>query len=419
MLCLIVLPGIGLAGLKTARAQDTLRISAVVNETAISAYDLISRIRLTIVLSGLNKSDETIERLKADTLRVLIDESLKLQEAEQLGIATSEQELIATIARIEQRNKMKPGQLSQLLSTNGVNIDTLLQQIKTNLLWPRTVMAKYGANLTISDSSIDISFAKAEAAREKPLYLLSEIVIAVDNVSNQQQAEGQITRIFADLQNGADFAALARSFSQSPTAAKGGDVGWRRLDQLPTQISAVLATMKPGQISQPIPLKTSFVLLLVNDFKENSRRQPASPILDLAQFHLELPGDAQPETVETYMEAARNHTSDTKQCSTFNEIGTQNGSPMSGSLGKIDQSKLPPHLLKAVSELPVGTPSKPIRTPDGVVVLMVCNRENPAQADEEKIREGIRRKLLNERLTIYERQYIRDIRSRAYIDIRQ
>src|SRR3546814_640558 len=63
-----------------SRAQDVLRIAAIVNEDVISVYDLMNRVRLVILSTGLENSAEMQRRLAPQVLRSLIDERLQLQE---------------------------------------------------------------------------------------------------------------------------------------------------------------------------------------------------------------------------------------------------------------------------------------------------------------------------------------------------
>ncbi|MBT4889776.1 MAG: hypothetical protein HON65_09510, partial [Rhodospirillales bacterium] len=357
LLGVILMSCITSAAYTPANAQETLRIAAVVNEGAISAYDLLARIRLIVTMSRLPKTKETINRLKGDTLRVLIDENLKLQEAETRGFNTTQEEIEAAIALIEQRNKMSPGQLPSILNSSGIDIETLLQQIRSSILWPKVVMSKYASTVDVSDAEVDSAVAKAEAAQELPVFLISEIIIPLENVAQHQEAEKQVQRLINNIQQGADFAALARSFSQSPSSKNGGDAGWIRQDQLPNEIISVISGMRPGQISQPIRLETSIALIHLRDYKANSRKQMESPTLNLSQVHLALPADAPENTVATYMESVRKNTTGTNDCESFLKSAAKISSPISGSLGDIQQSKLPAHLLKAVGTLKAGIPS--------------------------------------------------------------
>src|ERR1051325_12255055 len=74
-----------------ARAQDTLRIAAVVNEDIITELDVYMRLRMAMLSAKLDDNDETRRRLLPQVLRNLIDDHLKLQEAKRQGVKRSEE----------------------------------------------------------------------------------------------------------------------------------------------------------------------------------------------------------------------------------------------------------------------------------------------------------------------------------------
>ncbi len=401
-----------------AQAQETLRIAAVVNEEIISAYDHQSRVRLIVALSRLPQVPDTYQKLAPETLRALIDEKLKLQEAERVGISVSDQDIDYAFSVVEQRTNLQPGQLPTFIDANGLNMETLITQLRANLLWPRIIGKKYRSNFEISEEEIDAGVAEAEAAREQPQYLLSEMLIALDNPSQQQEIEQQVLRMSADLVAGADFASLARSFSRAPSATNGGDLGWMRADQLPPEIAAIVATLAPGQISQPIRVPNAYVILQLRERRSGGQVPQADQTVRLSQVHLALPGDAPDQTVATYIQTLRDKTQALRDCETFDAAGREIGSPLSGALGKIPLKNLPPNLANAVRDLPVGQASAPIRTNDAVLALMVCEREKAPAAPDTASREQVRGQLLSKRMENYARQYLRDLRRAAYIEIR-
>ncbi|MEE8501264.1 MAG: SurA N-terminal domain-containing protein, partial [Kiloniellales bacterium] len=94
-LSVLVLTAAGAA--PPARAQDTLRAVAVVNDSVISMLDLIMRVRLTILSSGMEMTDQAQLRIQHEVLRRLIDEQLQLQEADRIGIPVSDEEVVEVI----------------------------------------------------------------------------------------------------------------------------------------------------------------------------------------------------------------------------------------------------------------------------------------------------------------------------------
>ncbi len=401
-----------------ARAQESLRIAAVVNEEIISAFDLQARLRLIITLSRLPRTDATLKSLVQPTLRALIDEKLKLQEAEKLGISVTQDEMDTSISIIEKRNRIKPNTLIDMLEANAVDPESLFDQLRSEIAWSRIVTRRHRSRVTISDEEIDTAVAAEEAARNQPKYRISEIVIPIESPDNLAQANEQIVNLGNQLRAGADFSALARSFSQSPSASLGGEVGSLRPDQIPTEIRAAVTALQPGQITQPIRVTAGFVMIKLDAVEIGTANQKPDAQLKLSQFHLPLPDDAPQDTVSSYMATARKNTEAAQGCESFADMSKEIGSPLSGGLGEVLLSKLPSRLQDAIRSLPVGKPSAPIRSPDAVIVLMVCERTDIPVPDATVDRDEVKRRIFSDRLAVYARQEIRELRRAAYIEIR-
>lgn len=400
------------------RSQESLRIAAVVNEEIISAYDLNARMRLIVLLSRLPNTEETYRSLAQPTLRALIDEKIKLQEAEVLGISVSQAEIDRTLGVIEQRNKMNPGALIPILQQNNIDLETLFDQIRADISWTRIVPRKHRNSVTVTEAEIDALLAADEAARNQPRYRISEIVIPVENPEKLNEATSQVKALEAQLKAGADFGALARSFSQSPSATRGGELGWMRADQILQELRPTVLALRPNQISPPMRVSTGFVVVKLHETRSGAIQAQPDAILKLSQLHLPLPGDAPQETVSSYVTTARSKTATVEGCASFDTVAKEIGSTLSGSTGTVKLSKLPVSLREAIDTLPVGKASKPIRTGDAVIVLMICEREDLPVPDTTMSRKEAENRLLTERLGVYARQEIRKLRRAAYIEIR-
>jgi peptidyl-prolyl cis-trans isomerase SurA len=82
----------------------------------------------------------------------------------------------------------------------------------------------------------------------------------------------------------------------------------------------------------------------------------------------------------------------------------------------VDTLSLPAGVQASVKNLPVGTASEPIPAEGGIIFLMVCKRTGTSAMDI--LRPRIKRNLLNERLDISAKGYLRDLRHAAFLDIR-
>ena len=95
--------------LQSAWSQGSQRIVAIVNQEAISQFDLHSRIRFVIFSSGLPNNQSSYKRLKRQALTGLINERLKAQEAKRRKITVSRQQIAAAIESVEKRHKLTQG----------------------------------------------------------------------------------------------------------------------------------------------------------------------------------------------------------------------------------------------------------------------------------------------------------------------
>lgn len=418
LLCVCLTAVFTLPRVEQAQAQDSLRIAAVVNDEIISAFDLNSRIRLIILLSNLPNVQKTYNSLAPATLRALIDEKIKLQEAENLGISASQNEIDNAVERVEKRNKLAPGALIGLLQKNGVDLETLFNQLRTDIIWSRIVARKHRKAVSVSDEEVDALLAEDEAARNQPRYRISEIVIPVENPEALKDATDQVRNLVSQLQAGAEFSALARSFSQSPSAPRGGEVGWLRAEQIPVEVRSIVIALQPGQISQPTRITSGYIIFKMHEIRSGAEVAKPDAVLKLSQLHLPLPADAPQDTVTSYLETAHKRGTSSQGCEAFEETASEIGSPLSGSLGEVNLSKLPPAIKEAVASLPAGRASEPIRTNDAVIVFMVCERKDLPVLDNRLTRAEAENRLLSSKLAIYARQEIRKLRRAAYIEVR-
>ena len=103
-----------------ARAQDNLRIIAIVNESAITALDLATRLRIAIVAARLPDTPEVQKRLAPQVLRALIDEQIRRQEADRQGIRIQQSAIDERLDKLAQENKMDRQQFEEMLAKNGI-----------------------------------------------------------------------------------------------------------------------------------------------------------------------------------------------------------------------------------------------------------------------------------------------------------
>jgi peptidyl-prolyl cis-trans isomerase SurA len=168
-----------------ARAQDELKIAAVVNDDVITQLDVYMRLRLAMLSARLEDSKETRDRLLPQIMRTLIDDHLKLQESRAQGVTVGDGDINGRIDNLARKNGLTREAFESFLGQNGVLIQTLADQMRADVSWNRLVQRRLRPTIRITDEEINESLVAQKAAQGKLEYRLSQIFLAVDAPKDQ------------------------------------------------------------------------------------------------------------------------------------------------------------------------------------------------------------------------------------------
>ena len=394
--------------------QNGLGIAAVVNEDVISVLDLHSRRAMIIASSDMTDSPETRARITPQVLRGLIDEKLMLQEAKRIGIEVSKEDIKDGVKRIAQNNNVTVEQLENNMLKMGSSPSSLSSRIESEIAWQVFVGRSLAQKIKVGDEEISDEIKRIQASAGKPEYLLAEIFLPVDKPAQDGEVQQLAMRLMEQLKAGAAFKGIATNFSRSPTAQMGGDMGWVQASHLDPTLLNVIRQMQPGTVAMPIRTLGGYYLMLLRETRTSPGLQSGEASMKITQLHLLPTPQADMNQIAAQLKAM---TAGVSTCAELDAIGKQSGSPMSGSMGTIKMSVLPPAMQTVLSALAVGQPSKPIATGGGVAVMMVCERTDQA-VDMEVVRAEIEKRLMLQRLDIAAQRHLRDLRRMAFVDIR-
>ncbi len=408
-LCLLFL----LAG--TAAAQET-RIAAIGNDEVVSLNDLSNRMQLVMRSSGIEDTPQNRARIQAQVLRTLIDEKLQMQEAKRLNITVTPEELEQAFARIEQQNNMTKGALDTFLRDSGIPRSSLADQLTASLAWGKLVRNRLMQDVTISDEEVTEALNQFKQEADVPQNRVSEIFIAVDNPSQEEDAKRLADRLIDQIRGGANFGAVAQQFSQSPSAAVGGDIGWVTAKQLAPELGSAIDKMKPGEMSYPIRTPGGYYLLYLLERRKLGQPNPGDTVLSLVEVAFGLAPAATAEEQQRLLTEAQRVSDSAKSCGELAKIGREKAPQATREIPSIKASELPAQVRQVALSLGVAEASKPMAIPGGVGVIMVCGRKDPPGGMP--TRDEITEQLGRTRLDALARRYLRDLRRGAYVDIR-
>ncbi len=406
-----------LAAATAVRAQDMMRIVAIVNEDVVSAFDLEARVSMAIYSTNLPNTPEMRQRLLRPVLRNLVDEILQVQEALRQGVRVRDSEIQRAMEEIAVNIGAPAGGLAEQLAQVGIPVSAVESQVRAQIVWGKFVNQRLRPTLDVSDEEINAELERLEASRGLPEYLLSEIDLYPDATTTDAALLATAADLVAQLRGGADFAGVAAQFSQGALARAGGDLGWLREGQSRPEIDAALAGMAIGDISEPIRTLDAVHILFLRDKRRVLEQDNREVEVYLSQILLPAEaGDEEGGATQRLTQAAEISVG-ISGCDALRERAASIENSLSGDLGWVRLGDLPPVLRDAVAELPVGEPSEPQTTDSGVHVLMACERNDPdAETD---LRDGIYEQIALRRLSTMERRMIRNLRQVAFVELRE
>lgn len=241
-------------------------IAVVVNEDAITRSDLNDRLKLIMVSSGMPNSDEIKAKLMPQIITAMVDEQIRLQAAKKKGIEVSREEINSGFAEIAGQNNLEPAKFREMLEKAGLNVDTMETQIKAQLAWAKVVQQEIRPRIAVSDSDVDNRLEMIKGNMGKTEYLLAEIYLPVDDAKKEADTKQLAMQLVKDIRAGhAPFFKVAKQFSQSAGAERGGDMGWIQLGQLSQEIDQVLPSIGANNISDPIRTLSGYHIVAVRD----------------------------------------------------------------------------------------------------------------------------------------------------------
>ena len=405
------------AGNRPSDQGSETRIAAVVNDEVISVADLRSRVRMVMLSSNFTDSPETRQRIAGQVLRTIVDEKLQMQEAKRQNVTATEDEINKAISQIEKQNNMQPGQLDGVLKAHGIDRASLIDQLTASIVWAKLVRRVIAQTNAVSDEEIDDAMKRLKESANEPQSRVAEIFLAVDNPQQDDEMRRLAERLIEQMKQGARFSAVAQQFSQSATAAVGGDIGWVRPEQLNPDLAKVVAQMRPGELSPPIRTGAGYYLLLVLDRRGGrSGAGEEETVLHLVQVVFPLPPQASEAMRRAALAEAANTKAVAKNCPEMLKIGKEKGSPQLSSEGRLRMSQISPAMRSIVTGLEVGQPSQPIVQKNGVGVIMVCEKTAPNSTLPS--RDEVTETLARQRAENLARRYLRDLRRTAFVDVR-
>ncbi|WP_428945162.1 peptidylprolyl isomerase SurA [Pantoea sp. FN060301] len=406
-----------------AAPQVVDKVAAVVNNGVVLESDvegMMQSVKGQARQAGQQLPDDNTLRHQI-TERLVMDNIL-LQMAKQSGIQIQDAQVDQAIANIAAQNKMSIDQLRSRLAYDGMNYNTYREQIRKEMTIAEVRNNEVRRRITILPQEVDSLAQQVGSQNDASTSLnLSHILLPLPENPSQQQVDDQETlakQLVSESKNGADFGKLAITYSADPQALKGGNMGWGRLQELPSLFAQALATAKKGDIVGPIRSGVGFHILKVNDIRGDNKNISVtevharhillkpSPVMtsDQARQKLQQLAEEINSGKTTFAQAAKEFSQDP---------GSAN---QGGDLGWSSPEIFDPAFRDALLKLNKGQMSTPVHSSFGWHLIQLMDTRQVDKTDAAQ-KERAYRLLFNRKFAEEAQTWMQEQRASAYVKI--
>ncbi len=401
--------------------EEADHIVAVVGNEVITYYEL--RTRLEAALKQLQKQGTPLppqDVLERQMLERVIMDRVQVQYARDTGMLVDDVQLDQALGRIAANNKMDGQQFRQALEKDGIEYAKFREEIRSEMLMVRLREREVDSKLVISDGEIDNYLANQPAGASKEEFQLAHILLRAPESASPEQLQKLRLRGEQALKRaraGENFAQLTAAFSDAPDALKGGDLGWRPLDRLPTLYADTAQRLSEGGVSDLLRSSAGFHIV-----KLVGKRGGAGPA-SVQQTHARhilirinevvSEGEAR-RKLENVRERIVNGVDFAEQARLYSQDGS---AAKGGDLGWLSPGDTVPEFERAMDALKPGELSQVVQSPFGMHLIRVDERrERDVSVERER---GAARQALRERkLDEAYQDWLRQLRDRTYVENR-
>ena len=409
----------------TASAQLEIldKVVAVVDEDVVLESEVQRRLATIynqIKQSGTQPPPQDI--LVQQVLERLISERLQLNMGYNAGIRITDTELNDAMARIATGNQLTMEQYIEQIHASGSTLANVRDEIRDEMILMRVQQGQVMRRIRISNQELD-NFLNSEEGRfmTSPDVNVGHILLPVPSGKSSDEVNAILQRaqsLLSEAQNGTDFRQLAIANSADQTALQGGDLGWRKMAQLPGVFIEAVEKLDIGQISDPIRSDAGYHLI-----KLYERRGGGEQLIEqhFARHILIKPNEIRDEAtaVSQLNELRERIQADEDFALLAKEFSEDPGSALNGGeLGWSTPGMFVPEFEQTMGSIELNEVSAPFLSQFGWHILQVTERRK--QDFSENITRNRAQNLLRQRKYEEELQvWLQEIRDEAFVEVKE
>ena len=395
-------------------SQPIDEIGIVINDEAITRRQLAQEIEAA--RRSLPKDLQLpAAELEHQLLEHVIMNHLLAQIEKKVGLNIGEDELNAAIAQIAERNKVSEQKLyTQAQRDTGLGRDAFREQVRKSLAQEHIKEGMVGADINISERQVDEYLAKIAREQGSTMHV-QDLLIPLpegDAKSRAGEVDAKIREVSQALR---ESGGNLQQASARVAGARYNDLGNVNLAAIPPRFARAIAKLGVGEtVESPVVDDDGMHFLKVagkNSAEGNYTLNEANAA------HILLRGNddnskARIDAIYRELQAGADFASLARRYSEDAQSAAKGG-----DLGWVSSDQFGGELAQTIESQPIGSISKPVKTPYGYHIVLVRERRQ-ADKSEAMLREQIKRSLYAKALDEAWQQRLQALRREAYIDIR-
>jgi len=401
-----------------AQVQVLDQVVAIVDDDIILASELQERVagvRSTMESRGVEMPDD--ETLVRETLDRLILDSIQMQLANRYGVRIPDAQLDEAMTRLARQNGLTLEQFRVAVEQSGQNYGATRESLRKDLAIQRVQQGNVMRNINISEQEIDNFLATEEGeAMTQPEYRVIQALLATrrgEDAASVEAKETFIDATLANIQGGTDFETAVSGVE--PYAFTGGDLGWRKLGDIPSMFAEVVPTMSIGDVTK-VRSSSGFHLVYLADAVGGERLVKQTDVRHILIKPTEVLDEVAAEALAGQLMERVNGGEDfgalARQYS--DDIGS---AAEGGELGWTNPGQMVPEFEAAMAAAEEGVVTEPFRSEFGWHLLEVTGRRDKdfsGEIQRNQVANYIREQKYQEELDAW----LRKIREEAFVDIK-
>ncbi|RUM56136.1 MAG: peptidylprolyl isomerase [Marinomonas sp.] len=385
-------------------------LAAVVDSRPILDSDVTARFQ---VVKDRVPGGVLTDSVHRQIVNQLVEEALQVNYARKQGIRASTQEVDKAILTVAGNFNTDLAGLRSILANQGVDYGRYRQQIENELLISKARQQVAQSRITVTEQEIDDFLQNQQSSGQNQAeFRLRHIVIRASDVA---QARTKIEDIASKIYTEKDFIDQAIAQSEGQFAIQGGDLGWRKANELPRLFTQAINKQTQDGLVGPLQSNAGFHLLWVVDKRsQDVAYQQETKVSHLLLRPNEIRDDEQTRALAEQLYQRLEQGAD------FADIAKQysedQGSTLQGGdLGWVTPGTMVPEFEDMMNKTEVGDISAPFRSQFGWHILEVDGRRQNDISDKVK-RRNAERAIMAQKQDFVLDTWLSELRADAFID---